>query len=748
MFGYEAATMFVFIIILIIGLFAMAAKFYRKVEQGRVIIRNGWGKTRVAFTGMFVFPVVHKMEAMDISVKRLTIDRHGSEGLICKDNMRADIKVAFFVRVNKTEQDVLKVAQSIGCNRASNIETLRELFEAKFSEGLKTVGKHFEFVELYNAREQFKEQILKVIGTDLNGFVLDDAAIDFLEQTPVEMLSPDNILDAEGIKKITELTSRQKILSNQINREREKVITQQDVDGKEAVLELNRQLTEAESRQKREMETVKAREEAETLKVQQEERLKAETARITTEEEIRIAEENRDRQIVVARKNKERTEAIETERVEKDRMIEATERERIVELARIEKDKALELERKNIQSAIRDRVMVEKTVIEEQERIKDTQAFADADRQKRVALTAAEMQAEEKLLVDTKAAETARAVAELAAEEEMIRVVKAAEGSKKAADLKAEETVVGADAFQRSAEKEATGKKMLAEAAAAEKAAEGLAQVQVERARNKLIEERGMTEAHVLETKLQSEARGLDEKGAAEARVQTLRLEAEARGVQTKGEAEAGALELKLTSEAKGIEAKAEAMKLLDAVGRDHEEFKLRLEKDKEVQLARFDIDRDIAKSQAHILGSFLQHAKIDIVGGEGAFFERVIQAASFGRVVDRYFDSSHALTDVKNSVLSTEPSGFRDQVKAFLSRFDLSPADVRDLTFSAALARMIAKAEAGEERGALYHLMAMAERLGLSDRRVDFAADAEPAKPAPGPESGPSDTPRRAGKR
>ena len=40
---------------------------------------------------------------MDISVKRIEIDRHGEEGLICKDNIRADIKVAFFVRVNKTD---------------------------------------------------------------------------------------------------------------------------------------------------------------------------------------------------------------------------------------------------------------------------------------------------------------------------------------------------------------------------------------------------------------------------------------------------------------------------------------------------------------------------------------------------------------------------------------------------------------------------------------------------------------------
>src|SRR5690606_41415773 len=59
------------------------------------------------------------------------------------------------------------------------------------------------------------EEILKVIGTDLNGYVLDDCAIDYLEQTPLEKLNPNNILDAEGIKKITDLTAREHILRSE-----------------------------------------------------------------------------------------------------------------------------------------------------------------------------------------------------------------------------------------------------------------------------------------------------------------------------------------------------------------------------------------------------------------------------------------------------------------------------------------------------------------------------------------------------
>ncbi len=234
------------VVAIVFGIVIMFSRFYRKVQQGQAIVRNGVGGTVVSFNGIIVVPVIHQFESMDISVKRIEIERKGSEGLICSDNIRADIKVAFFVRVNKTDPDVLRVAQSIGCARASNQDLIRTLFDAKFSEALKTVGKRFEFTQLYNERDRFKSEILKVIGTDLNGFALDDCAIDFLEQTAIEHLDPDNILDAEGIKKITELTATQAKLSNQIQREKERVIKKQDVEAREAMLELERQLAETE----------------------------------------------------------------------------------------------------------------------------------------------------------------------------------------------------------------------------------------------------------------------------------------------------------------------------------------------------------------------------------------------------------------------------------------------------------------------------------------------------------------------
>lgn len=718
---YEALVFLLIVAILtiVVGIVVMILRCYRKVEQGTALIVTGGPEPTVHFSRAVVLPLIRQAEIMDISLRRIEIFRQGSEGLICKDNVRADIKVAFFVRVNNTADDVLKVAQSIGAKRASEVDKLIELFDSKFSEALKTVGKQFDFVELYTSRERFKDEILKIIGRDLNGYILDDAAIDYLEQTPVEQLNPNNILDAEGIKKITDLTAQQLVLANQITREKEKTIKKQDVEAREAILELERQQAEAEERQKREITSVAARERAEARKITEEERLKAERARITSDEEIAVAEENKNRQVLVALRNRERTDQVEAERVERDRMLEVTERDRVVTLASIAKEKEIEVEKRAIQDVIRERVMVQRAVVEEEERIKDTQEFATAERSKRVAITAAEQQAQEAL----------------------VKQIKAAEAARDAARFEAEHELIAAEAKRNAAEKEAAAKKILADGVTAEEAAMGLAEATVIEkkamaeakgleAKAAALEKQGLVEASVLEKKAVAEAKGLEAKadarekeGTAEAIVLEKKAVAEAKGleahaeaIERQGDAEAAALQAKLAAEAAGITEKANAMKLYNEAGKEHEEFKLRLEKDKQVEMAAIEAQADIAAKQAAIVAKALESAKIDIVGGETEFFDRITNAIASGKTVDRFVNNSHVLRDIKSTFFNGNGHDFQDRLRQFITQFNLSSEDVKNLSIAALIGKMMGMA--GEEgmRQELQSILGLARSAGLSD--------------------------------
>ncbi|MEV0529880.1 SPFH domain-containing protein [Streptomyces sp. NPDC050439] len=649
-----AAVLFIVVVLLF-----TVTRLFRKVEQGKALIVSKMRKVDVTFTGQVVLPVLHKAEVMDISVKTIDIMRTGRDGLICRDNIRADIRISFFVRVNKTVEDVIRVAQAIGTARASDQNTLQELFNAKFSEALKTVGKQMDFADLYTKRDELRDRIIQVIGTDLNGYSLEDAAIDHLEQTPLSQLDPSNILDAQGIRKITELTAVEHVRTNEYTRHEEKEITRQNVDAREAILELERRQADAEIKQKREVDTVRAREEAETARVVEEERLRSQGAFLATEEKLGVQRENQAREVAVAQKNRERVIAIENERIEKDRLLEVIARERETELTRIAAEKEVEAEKREIAEVVRERVAVDRTVAEQEESIKKLRAVEEAERERQAVIIAAEAQAQEGL----------------------VKSIKAAEAAEQAATHRAAEEVTLAEARLKASDLDARAKLRLAEGVQAEAAAKGLAAVQVR----------------------EKEADAIEKAGRAEAEATEARMRAEAEGV-----------EAKLKAEAAGLTDKAAAMAALDEASRTHEEYRLRLEAEKDIRLAGIEVQRHIAEAQATILATGLESADISIVGGESVFFDRLVSSISLGKGVDAFVQNSETAQALAGPWLDGTATFTDDLAKVIGS---VSTSDVQNLTVSALLMKLMNGG--GGQTGQLRELLDKAGQLGLADMPI-----------------------------
>ena len=157
------------------------------------------------------------------------------------------------------------------------------------------------------------------------------------------------------------------------------------------------------------------------------------------------------------------------------------------------------------------------------------------------------------LIKQVKEAEAGKEAAQLKADENAYTVLKEAEAAKSAAEMRAEERVIQAEAEQTASEKESEAIKMMAEATVKESSAEGLGEADVPS--------------------------------------------------WPRGEADAQAIEMK-----------AAAMKLFEEAGQEHEEFKLELDKQKSVELAEIDVQRQIAEQQAIVVGEALKSANIDIV--------------------------------------------------------------------------------------------------------------------------------------
>ncbi|MBA3396396.1 MAG: hypothetical protein H0T89_27445 [Deltaproteobacteria bacterium] len=701
--------------VLLLGILLLIARTWRQVDQGRAMIVNKMGsEPKVTFTGAIVLPIVNKAEVMDLSVKTIDVARRGKDGLICADNIRADIKVTFFVRVNKTVDDVLRVAQSIGCIRASQQTTLEELFAAKFSEALKTVGKKMEFEQLYTQRDVFKDQIIQVIGKDLNGYVLDDAAIDYLEQTPIEVLDPNNVLDSLGIRKITEITTGANIQTNELKQRERMELGRSNLTSQEAIYRFEQQQSEAEAKKNKEIAIATAREENEANRFRLEEEKRTHVERQRAEEAIQMAEQAKLRAVQVSEQGRIREVEIEKVRVQKAHDLEEVGRTKEVSLTQIEMNKSLETEKRAIADIIRARVAVDKTVAVEEEAIKDLRTDSEAKRHKHVTIVHAEA----------------------AAQQLFIKDIKQAEAEQQVATSRAKQLLITAEASMEASDKEARAAIRRSEGTQAEAAAQGLANVRVKEADAIATEKVGMAEARVRDAQIlvtDKEGTVIAENVRRKAMAEATGREAEASAIEKTGiaeavgirekllaevtakEAEAGAIEKRMLAEARGLAEKANAMKALDGNAREHEEFRLRLANEREIAIEQIHARVQMTEQQAKIMAEAMGKADIKIIGGDGQFFDRFVKAVALGNSIDGVVDNSEVVKKALGDRLNGNGHGkLLDDVREMAR----AAATDKNATLSSLLGNLMMKAD-DSTKSKLKTLLEQARQLGVHDDKV-----------------------------
>ncbi len=747
MLAFELLTIGIIVVggVLLLPILFLTLFTIKKIPPGKAGVRVGWRGYVISDTWIFRVPLVTRFDLMDISVQKLEIERKGQDGLICEDNIRADIVVAFYIKVNypKVEYgthepdspegqvlferameskkqpkfgDIQKVAQTVGCERATDLDKLRELFEAKFSEALKTAGKEMEFTKLYTDRLEFRDKIIAVIGRDLNGYALEDVAIDYLEQTPLDKLDPQNVLDSEGIKKITDVTSAQQEITNDRLREKDQllndqnkkadlVIKDQNTRNEMAKRDLDRQNEEDLARRTREVDEAKAKEGAAATVEVEKNRQVSETAAIEANQNIQEREVERDRVVMSAtyakdqdllRLEQEKIESGEQAEVDRTRRVGLATQEK--EAVIIEKTFAVAESRAGLESK-------EKEVTTQHQQRLDIEADMSADRAKRVLNIEAEARAQADQKKEIIAAEAEKTVREQRAEAGQIEVRVAALAEKEAAEHGAEKVQITADAEAKASEKRNYAMQQEAEGLASQEKAVGMAKAAVTREQAEADKVEGLNQADVLQR--QGEAAGVAT--AAEGK-------GEGEAISAKGTAEGAAIEAVKLAEAMGKTEMAKAIELFNKASQDHEEFRLQLAKDRDVDLAEIQITKDVAEAQARVVGEALKSANIDIVGGENDFFEKVVKSVIQGRSVDRLMNNSQTLTDVKNTFFTGDPDHFKGQLRTWINDLGVSSDDVKNLTVAALLAKLMSRSDDSGTRSLIRQAQALAKETGITD--------------------------------
>jgi flotillin len=634
---------------------------YKRVQgvgHALVITRTG-GKRDVTLTGTFVWPVINQMESIDIRRKTIAIERIGRktntgeeyEGLSCKDGIRANMKVDFFIGVNPETESIIKVAEHFGCQAASDEGALKRYFSSKFSEVLKTVVRNFDFQELLDKRDQFRKEVTEMLENDLDGFILHQVSIDMLEMTPLEDLDANNIIDAEGIRKITEITSEKNIRTAELDQTKLTEIKKKEVTGENARLQLNKSLSEEKAKTDREIAITQITENNATAIHKEEARLETEKVRLKIDEQIKIQEENVQREIDVAKINNEKVVGIQREQVERAKSLEKVTTDRQVVEQEINKEKFVETEKSQIADIVAIRTKTERNIAQEEQETKNLVTKHETERHILTSTTDAKAKAESESIVKTTAANADLEVTKKTAEQDIVK----------------------AETKLATSEKEATATIKTAEATRFEKAASGLAEADV-RARI----------AEVAEKEIEVEANRVLAVGSAEADVRVKQADA----IEKEGKAEAIKVREIGLAQAEGSKAQYAAMDSISVEVREHEVRKLNIEKDKEVQIAGIAADREVAIQNGQVMAAAMEKADIQILGN-GEVFDQIKRSVVSSKALDARIGNSELLTTVFDKYKTGERDLAQD-LKDVLEKSEFSTGDVGGLLMTTTLADLI----------------------------------------------------------
>jgi uncharacterized membrane protein YqiK len=333
--GFGVLLFLVGAIILII------TRLYVKTSADESFVRTGMGGQKVIIDGgALVIPVVHKITWVSLNTMRLDVDRKGPDALITGDKLRADIRAEFYIKVDKKKDDVVMAATSLG-EKSGSSDSVKELVMEKLVSALRTVAATKPLYDLNEQRDAFASAVQAIVVVDLkhNGLTLETVTVSMLDQTPPDsMKAESNIFDAEGRRKIAQITQQMRIETNQIERNADQEVKKQDTERDQFVYkqETTRATADADKDSNIQKARAKAQQEADTFAAEQDET--ARVREVARDRQVELANVEKAQQVQVADQMREKE--AETARVLKEQAVEVTERSKQVAIANKEKEKA------------------------------------------------------------------------------------------------------------------------------------------------------------------------------------------------------------------------------------------------------------------------------------------------------------------------------------------------------------------------------------------------------------------------
>ena len=343
---------------------------YKKTSADQAFVMTGQGGSRVILdAGALVVPMFHRITEVNLRTMKLGVNPHGPNALITHDNLRSDILAQFYIRVQADTEHILNAARSLGDNSV-NAENVENLVSEKLVSALRAIASQMDLFEIHTKRDEFAERVKEHVKSDLeaNGLLLESVTISELDQTDPSELSDNNVFDAQGKRKITEITAAAMVERNNLERAAEQARKNQDVTTRQYILNLERNQAEAEANQATEIAKIKAGKDQESQQAVIAQQRAVETSLIEKQQAVQTAEIGRQQAVEVARVGQEkavqtasiaREQELQTAAVGRDQAVALAERIKQIAVATQEAERAKAEEKALIAQAAQEKATQE-----------------------------------------------------------------------------------------------------------------------------------------------------------------------------------------------------------------------------------------------------------------------------------------------------------------------------------------------------------------------------------------------------
>jgi uncharacterized membrane protein YqiK len=406
------------------------------VRKRKKVILNG---------GCVVLPGFHELTRVPLRELSIDVERTGKLAVRTQDYLRADMRATFYVCINASEGDVLTAAARLSREGKITPEDIKNALEKRADDGLRAAAKTKTLAEIDSDKLGFAQEVLNLIEPDLKkvGLTLNNLAISEIEES--DTYDTNNFFDAQGVRLRTETIQRSIQQKREVELATRVAIEQKELDAEKRSLQITEDKEAANLAQIQKVESLKAEQEraiqekrdretaaAQRNKILQEKAVEEEEIQrrlnlqqTQIEADIDLEERQKALKVTQARQREE----ADVAEVNRQKSVDAAQYGALVELAEAERESKVAQQDAAVAIAEREkaRFQAEAERAQAESGVQTATAVEQAERDQRLAVIAAQREAEERRIADQnvveidvfrkrRQAEIARQTAELEAE--------------------------------------------------------------------------------------------------------------------------------------------------------------------------------------------------------------------------------------------------------------------------------------------------------------------------------------------